>query len=606
MRRRRPTILKRAADTHSLPHVIAALMLALVVASPWTTLSVTAQDPCPDEMVLDKDTGTCVKPADEPTTAPEPAPPTDVPKPPFSKATDLPAPTEVPPPPGPSITELPAAEPTVGMTEPPFPPTPTDTDAPPRLQIDKYLCTETIEARTADLATLEATCPLSLEPVAFTSLGIPAPTSGGRVVVGLAPDYVVQIREEVPAGYRAPRVFCSDTWDAAGNPSHYGEVPRGSPDIGSPIGAIFYAGHVARPDAVTHACRWFNIPVGQENTVQITKATCPAGTSYDLPDLESYRRQCSGRREPTDRFDFTLTDATGSHPTTVDADGHATWFGVPLGPLTIGEFIPADVGEPVVFCRLDPLEPKPPDATPPYVRIPAPSGRLDLAITTVGSAYLCEWYNVSTVASAAVSIFAWDCPVDTLEPATFYSGGVEDMYRYWCTTPSAGLSFTLTDGLGTHPMATDATGAVHWHSVSPGPIEVTQVLPAGGREPAIYCSSAGALSYQPGSAVRLSLTGTTSRLVCHWHNRPRAASAIQPITRAAGITPVTAELRHVERRRVRCRRMSDPQWERSASDRSLSRSTGNDCRHQSAYRRRASGRARRWWVLARQGMTART
>jgi hypothetical protein len=544
----------RAADTHILSRFITALMLALVVASLWATSSVTAQDPCPDGMVLDKDTGTCVKPADEPPL------PTDEPKPPSPKPTDLPAPTEVPPPPGPSITELPAAEPTVGMTEPLFPPTPSDPLAPPRLQIDKYVCTETVDARTADLATLEATCPLSVEPVTFTSLGIPAQTSGGHVAVRLAPDYVIQIREEIPEGYRAPRVFCSDTWDAAGNPSHYVEIPRGSPDIDSPIGAIFYAGHVPHRTAVIHACRWFNIPAGQENTVQITKVTCPAGMSYDLPDLESYRTQCSSRREPTDRFDFTLTDSTGSRPTMVDADGHATWFGVPLGPLTIGESIPADVGEPVVFCRLDPLEPKPPDATLPYVRIPAPSGRLDVTVDTVGSAYLCEWYNLSTAASATVSIFAWDCPVDTPDPGTFFDSstvGVEDVYRYLCMTPSVGLHLTLTDSLGTHPMDTDATGAVHWHGVASGPIEVTQALPAGGREPVIYCSSAGALSYQPGSAIRLSVTSTTSRLVCHWHTRPPAVSTLQPIARAAGLSPVTAGWFRYERRRLRSGRVSD-------------------------------------------------
>jgi hypothetical protein len=75
------------------------------------------------------------------------------------------------------------------------------------------------------------------------------------------------------------------------------------------------------------------------------------------------------------------------HLTTADADGKATWFEVPLGSLTIGEAIPDGYGEPVAFCRLEPLEP-PPDAMPPYGAGAAPSGRVDRTLTVVGSAYL--------------------------------------------------------------------------------------------------------------------------------------------------------------------------------------------------------------------------
>ena len=61
-----------------------------------------------------------------------------------------------------------------------------------------------------------------------------------------------------------------------------------------------------------------------------------------------------------------LTNATGTHATTVDADGHATWFEMALGSLTISEAILDGYGEPVVFCRLEPLEPRDSDAMRTY------------------------------------------------------------------------------------------------------------------------------------------------------------------------------------------------------------------------------------------------
>jgi hypothetical protein len=525
--------------------VLTGLLLLLLMPCPLSISLAHGQDGCPEGMVLDPVSDSCVKPADESTKEPEPSLPTEAPDPAPSKPTEPLLPTEAPAA-DPITTQPPPVVPTAASTA--VVPRPTQAaDIDPELEITKYACPAGFDARSADLATLEVTCPLSLDPIPFEGAQDRLQTTEeGHVTLPLHRHYATTVHEEIPPGYGPPRVFCSDSWDAAGTPSHYVEMAQGlfAPRMAR-FGTIVYAWQMTYGLgwSVTHVCRWFNIPAGQESTVQISKFTCPADMPRDVPDLDTYLQECGAvveydrLRDPPGRFDFTLTDATGAHSTTVDVDGYATWFGVPLGALTISEAIPDGYGEPVVYCRLESLEPKPPDAMPPYVAVPASSGRLDLTLTEAGGVYVCDWFNIPTVNTMTVSIVAWECPVRSPENGDYYDNNATwDFYRFFCATLSVGTRFTLVDAGGEHTLDTDSTGAVHWRGVAGNRIEIFGPVAAGYLTPTIRCYSIswdGAVS--PGGRIRLDLTArasAVSHVVCHWYLRPDGTTGsgeVQPM-----------------------------------------------------------------------------
>ena len=109
-------------------------------------------------------------------------------------------------------------------------------------------------------------------------------------------------------------------------------------------------------------CYWYNVPddtgtppspdVDDGNSITVYKWLCPAGTAYDLA-IDDYSAACDQEHL---NIPITLTDDTGEHATTTQANG-TQWDevvpvdGNPDDAVFLAEEIPDGFGEPVVFCQ---------------------------------------------------------------------------------------------------------------------------------------------------------------------------------------------------------------------------------------------------------------
>lgn len=116
--------------------------------------------------------------------------------------------------------------------------------------------------------------------------------------------------------------------------------------------------------------------------------SCPAGIPEDAA-LEHFRAECD---PAADGFELTLTNEEGAS-TQATSSGAVGWTDLPLGPFSIEGALPAQLGEPIVFCGWTAFhEGIVYDAFPQQVL--SAGGLVEGEITVPNTHSFCDWMNV--------------------------------------------------------------------------------------------------------------------------------------------------------------------------------------------------------------------
>jgi sortase (surface protein transpeptidase) len=264
-------------------------------------------------------------------------------------------------------------------------------------------------------------------------------------------------------------------------------------------------------------CNWYNVP-GTDSTVTVTKWYCPEGVSYE-EDQAYYEQTCTQYHEGVD---FKLTHGEGSTFDTTDANGQAAWTGVPMGPFSIQEYIPAEYGEPIVFCGFTAfVDGAIVDGFP--QRVDAPNGYHESALELPNTSYFCHWFNVPGE-PGEITVYKYTCP----EGYDLYAWGANP--KDDCPETTNGINFTLVDeDPGTVDLQTmtgdSIDGAVYFGGLEPGPYTVIETVPAGTGYVFVldcYGQNMGELRPYPlemGDTLDIHLSSGES-IVCYWYNVP--------------------------------------------------------------------------------------
>ncbi len=268
----------------------------------------------------------------------------------------------------------------------------------------------------------------------------------------------------------------------------------------------------------TLRCDWFNVP-GTDSTVTITKWYCPEGIPYDQ-DQAYYEQTCTQYHEGVD---FKLTHTGGATFDTTDANGQAAWTGVPMGPFSIQEYIPAEYGEPIVFCGFTAfVDGAIADGFP--QRVDAPNGYYESALELPNTSYFCHWFNVPGE-PGEITVYKYTCP----EGYDLYAWGANP--KDDCPETTNGVNFTLIDeDPGTVDLQTmtgdSIEGAVTFGGLEPGPYTVLETVPPDTQYVFVldcYGQNMGELRPYPlemGDTLDIHLSSGES-IVCYWYNVPK-------------------------------------------------------------------------------------
>lgn len=391
---------------------------------------------------------------------------------------------------------------------------------PSDLTIYKWLCPEDYDY-TAQGADPKADCTTPQDGVNFT---LDHPVEGETDVHTMTGDSLpgaVRFGGIAPGGYTIIETPPADTgsaflWDCE-------TVAEEEPVIlfqDAPISEGFEY-QMLIPSGVEITCNWFNVPMGDGNTVTIYKWLCPEGTAYDQ-DQTWYETNCT---QYSDDSTFTLTSTAGTSSTTPNT-GQYQWTGVPMGPIGIQETIPAEYGAPVVYCGASTTET---DETPSilaatYERYDAPTGYVSHDIPDPsGYNFYCQWFNIPG-GPGEITIYKWTCP----EGYDLYAYGADP--KADCPEATDGVTFFLDvpDPADTD-LQTDTgdsiPGAVYFGGLEPGDYTVTEEVPAGTWYVFVLeCDGLRDGMVRPyplsmGDTLTIDLAAG-DKVVCHWFNVP--------------------------------------------------------------------------------------
>lgn len=209
------------------------------------------------------------------------------------------------------------------------------------LDLVKYACPAGTDPD-ANLDDLQATCAPSAGTLFWLmdkrhSISRTTDANGHASWGGLGHSgYVWLLREQVPADYGQPTVWCSSPGGGAWTRQ----------DVRHAQITITYPSH----GGSAIECAWFNVLAADQGVFIYTrKLVCPYGTPRDL-DAGEWRTAC----EPGAGVEFTA-DFDGTVVTrTAGSDGTIEWGELPIGPWTMTESFPgsgpAPYDEPIVFC----------------------------------------------------------------------------------------------------------------------------------------------------------------------------------------------------------------------------------------------------------------
>jgi len=264
----------------------------------------------------------------------------------------------------------------------------------------------------------------------------------------------------------------------------------------------------------TLRCDWFNVP-GTDSTVTVTKWYCPEGISYD-EDQAYYEQACTQYHEGVD---FKLTHSEGSTFDTTDVNGKAEWTAVPLGPFSIQEYIPAEYGEPIVFCGFTAMvDGAIADGFP--QRVETANGYYESELELSNTSYFCHWFNVPGE-PGEITIYKYTCA----EGYDLYAWGATPMDD--CTEGTNGVTFNLNgEGYDSQSDTGDSVEyAVTFGGLEPGTYTAVESVPPDTQYVFVldcYGQKVGKLRPYPlsmGDTLDIEL-GAGESIECYWYNVP--------------------------------------------------------------------------------------
>ena len=339
------------------------------------------------------------------------------------------------------------------------------------------------------------------------------------------------IVETIPAGYGNPIVFCGFTESPGGGVQH----PSLQPSPGGTVSGTF------PNQAFEYVCYWMNvktstvIPPGPDSVtnpeggsfgdLQVIKRACP----FDIARGEAFAYYLETCTEAVDGIQLTLTDQNGASTKEI-SDGMAVWDTLSEGPFTIQESIPAQYGDPIVFCGWNALyEGVAYDAF--SQQVPSADGLVEGEVIIPNTHYTCHYFNTQsgpgsfTDAESLTNnllVRKWTCPEGTLQ--------TQDQDYYWrvCELLYLPVEFTLSHANGDDTQSTSA-GFARWSNIPLGEFELAESVPAGYGKPVVFCGwwaeydgfiydAFPQLVILAGVVVEGAITIPNTEYMCDWFN----------------------------------------------------------------------------------------
>ena len=340
--------------------------------------------------------------------------------------------------------------------------------------------------RAVEILVLKRECPPGIDPatpwtdlisicgsptsIPFTlTHGVEGGTESSQTTTGFAEwselsPGVHYIREDVPAGYAEPVVWC-----AVFNPGDSGATSRPyAVEGGNTI-------RVELLDGQHLECDWFNFRTDDiaddGHRLTVTKFSCPEGVdpALNLPDLST---TC----ESVGDVEFTAIYGIFSPSRLTDHGGIAAWSDIPDGPWSIQEMIPEGYGEPKVYCG--------PAGGAEATEVPSSGGYIEGSFAPGDPDLECSWFNFAMdgvgIGGRQLTITKLSCPEGT-DPSL----GLLDLDA--ACVPFAGVEFTATFGESSSSETTGRDGTVSWTAVPDGPWSIQETVPRGEGEPKVFC-----------------------------------------------------------------------------------------------------------------------
>ncbi len=246
-------------------------------------------------------------------------------------------------------------------------------------------------------------------------------------------------------------------------------------------------------------------PAPPPGYAQAIKRACPDGFIPDetttITDLQS---TCL---DPVEGVLFHILTGDVTHASVpTDATGLSQLGSAPVGEIVLVEEIPAGYGEPIVYCAegyaFGPFE----HTYTEEDRQPVLNGNAIAWTLTSDTLLQCYVYNIVEPAPDGPGDLATEGTAQAIEAADGNSvtlrkfrcplGMPEDSedlttWAQLCTAEFDGIDFTLDHAGGSAPGTTE-NGEIVWTDVAAGNIDIHESIPAGYKEPVVFCFSAPA------------------------------------------------------------------------------------------------------------------
>ncbi len=373
------------------------------------------------------------------------------------------------------------------------------------VSIWKQSCPEGFDAQTATRLELELQCAEDIGTVDFgltsgSFTDISSSTNLFRYAdFNAVPAGPLTIVEAPQEGYDDGVVYCRVQEEGDVTPDERMDVANGT--LGWDLGPNQWL-----------ICQWYNAH-DTGGIVTVNKFDCPEGTAYDH-DLNWYAQNCPA---PHSGIEFNLTHSGGLDPE-FTANGTVEWSAIPLGPVSIQEYLPSDYGEPVVYCGVVSSSGGPIDAV--AKRVESPGGYVETRFEYPNTRYLCYWYNIPG-GPGEVTVHKYTCPPGY----DLHAEGADP--KTDCPDATNGVAVSL-QGAGADAQSTTGNaseGTVRFGDLKPGPYTVTETFPPGTASAFVLdCTGGkmGAIRPYPllmGETLSVEV-GAGEQIVCHWYNVP--------------------------------------------------------------------------------------
>jgi hypothetical protein len=260
-----------------------------------------------------------------------------------------------------------------------------------------------------------------------------------------------------------------------------------------------------------YICWVFNFP-DPDRTVEVFKWLCPEGYTG-----ESYEDWSSNCTMPMDNVKFTLTDDNGNWPLWT-VGGHATWYGVAQGDVTLDEHIPPGYFEPVIYCSLEAVNGA--AIAEDFTEYESTNGAITRELEYSEYHWVCHVFDIPK-GPGEITFYKWLCPPGY------------DLYG-WGANPQEdcelwdGVLFTLDQPVGPNQQSTTGDsipGGVYFGDLDPGTYVATETVPPDIAYVFVLdCTGSDDDKVHPyplqwGNILTIEVAGGDS-IVCNWYNVP--------------------------------------------------------------------------------------